>query len=73
MNSNNITGFSALGGGCRAVDGKFYFKSRDATWWSASPYDVDGAWSRTLSHGFAKFTRSLESANVGYSVRLIKD
>jgi uncharacterized protein (TIGR02145 family) len=45
-NGTDDFGFSALPGGYRNIDGKFYSAGYYGTWWSATEYDANVAYSR---------------------------
>ena len=66
-------GFTALPGGGRDLDGRFYDIGKYGFWWSASEFVPGGAWSRFLGYdgrgGFSH--RNFE--NDGFSVRCVKD
>jgi len=47
-NGTDIFGFSAIPGGYRGIDGKFYSIGHYGTWWSASAYDDNVVYSRYM-------------------------
>jgi len=49
-NGTDIFGFSAMPGGYRSPDGKFYSAGHYGTWWSATEYNADVAYSRCMLH-----------------------
>ena len=65
------TGFTALPGGYRTVEGSFY--SGSGSWWSASEYNMDRAISRYITKESGTVGRGKDSKKQGYSVRCIKD
>jgi uncharacterized protein (TIGR02145 family) len=72
-NGSNITGFSALPGSFRNIDGSFNHIGKFGYWWSSTDYDSDNAWNRILdffSNGISTFTLKKDC---GMSVRIIKD
>jgi uncharacterized protein (TIGR02145 family) len=84
LTKNNNSGFSALPGGCRENDGRFWDIGRGCYWWSATDAsEVDSLRTKYQSGGFAfrcyldnsssGFYISPEDERYGFSIRLIKD
>ena len=75
--ATNESGFSALPGGSRDIDGSFYKISNGAFFWSATEFASSSAWSRLLNHDNNIVSRSNlvsdSSKSVGASIRCIKD
>jgi uncharacterized protein (TIGR02145 family) len=77
--TDNSSGFSALPGGYRYIDGSFYDIRDYAFFWSATEYDNGFAWYRNLNYNDGSVNRdfdiyssgSIES--VGASVRCLRD
>jgi uncharacterized protein (TIGR02145 family) len=69
----NLTGFTALPGGIRVIDGPFSYIGLVGYWWSATVYDEPDAWYRDLS--FNSSFVSSDGANMknGFSVRCLRD
>ena len=73
--ATNETGFTALPGGYRSVNGTFYDIGYYGYWWSATEYDAAVAWYRSMCYGNDYVDRgSLGSfKEVGFSVRCVRD
>jgi uncharacterized protein (TIGR02145 family)/uncharacterized repeat protein (TIGR02543 family) len=71
--SNNGTGFSALPGGSRFLDGSFDFHSSDVDWWSATELVATHAWGRCLHYNSSVLGSYSYDKGSGFSVRLIRD
>jgi uncharacterized protein (TIGR02145 family) len=73
----NSSGFSALPGGVRDIDGSFILIRDYAFFWSASEYDSNYAWNRNLNNNNGDVTRSVNfsflNKSSGASVRCLKD
>ena len=67
------TGFTALPGGGRYYGGNFYFFEHQGTWWSASEYNTDCVWLRTVNSRENKFGSGYSYSEMGFSVRCVKD
>ena len=71
--SSNISGFTALPGGYRYANGKFYEEGSNAYWWSASGFNDSEAWCRILRyHYYFPLYRERDFKYNGFSVRCIK-
>ncbi|NOR87004.1 MAG: hypothetical protein GQ527_05295 [Bacteroidales bacterium] len=70
--SNNSSGFSALPGGYRDVDGTFIKSGGYAFFWSSTDIN-DYAWCRSLSFFNDGLSRFNERCDYGFNVRCIKD
>ncbi len=72
--ATNETGFTALPGGCRDLDGSFYVIGGSGYWWSATVNYASNAWYRSMhynsSYVDSYFTYSKED---GSSVRCVRD
>jgi uncharacterized protein (TIGR02145 family) len=71
--NTNRSGFSALPGGSRYVDGVFYYLGAYSYWWSATEGDEFHALTRYLFFGNVALIRGNSSKSYGYSVRLVED
>ncbi len=71
VEGTNISGFSALPGGCRWIDGDYFNMGLDGYWWSSTQYDSGSAYGRRLYGPYA--TDSFGPANFGWSVRCLRD
>lgn len=71
--ATNESGFSALPGGYRTVDGSFYDIRNLAFFWSATEYDYGLAWNRNLYYHNGSVNRSINLKSFGASVRCLRD
>jgi uncharacterized protein (TIGR02145 family) len=76
--ATNESGFSVLPGGFRYDVGSFNYIRNYAFFWSATEYDVNGAWIRYLYSSNGYVNRGLSGINnynksVGASVRCLRD
>ena len=69
----NKSGFSALPGGCRYVDGAFRYLGDGGYWWSSTQYFTTGAWFRALTYDLSNVGRLYDSKELGFSVRCLRD
>jgi uncharacterized protein (TIGR02145 family) len=72
-NGTNTSGFSALPGGYRYLDGNFASLGVSGYWWSATEYSATYAWYRNLYYTIATVGRSSTNKTYGYSVRCVRD
>ncbi|OQA98953.1 MAG: hypothetical protein BWY22_00612 [Bacteroidetes bacterium ADurb.Bin217] len=71
--ATNETGFTALPGGNRNVDGLFDDIGSYGYWWSATEFDVSFAWSRDM-YSYTSYVHILNSKkDLGFSVRCVRD
>jgi uncharacterized protein (TIGR02145 family) len=65
------SGFSALPGGHRFLNGSFNYGGYYGHWWSAIEADADRAWNWSINStgGGGHYSRK----NYGYSVRCVRD
>lgn len=71
--ATNSTGFSALPGGYRNLDGNFY-ESWEGKWWTNTSFDTDkSARTLVLSSDSEGLWNSYASKSCGLSVRCVKD
>ena len=71
--TNNASGFSALPGGFRGVIGTFTSLRSDGSWWSASEYTQQIAYSRHINYNSGKLDKYNSSEKCGFSVRLVRN
>ena len=71
--ATNETGFTALPGGARDTDGRFYDIGYDGVWWSATESNATSAWIRFMNWSYSVVIRLDVSKKVGYSVRCVRD
>ena len=71
--ATNASGFTALPGGVRGIDGSFGNVGYGAYLWTATEGSSTHVWSRYLSDSYAVVYREDDFKNVGFSVRCIGD
>jgi uncharacterized protein (TIGR02145 family) len=71
--ATNEVGFSALPGGCRGLNGTFYYVGYNGYWWSAAAYDPANSWRRHMWYDYASLSRGYNDDRSGFSVRCIRD
>jgi uncharacterized protein (TIGR02145 family) len=71
--ATNETGFTALPGGYRDYNGKYYGIGRSGDWWSSTEFDTSYARFRNTFWDFANLYRSPFKKPSGLSVRCVKD
>lgn len=72
--ADNETGFTALPGGCRYMDGLFYYFGNSAIFWTATEDNSNTAWYWGLPYSGANVNRrNLPSKADGMSVRCVRD
>jgi uncharacterized protein (TIGR02145 family) len=71
--ATNETGFTALPGGYRYLNGTFYYIGSYGFWWSATEIEATVAWSRNLYYSNSNVTRISFSEGNGFSVRCLRD
>jgi uncharacterized protein (TIGR02145 family) len=72
--ATNESGFRALPSGYRYIDGLFYDKGLNGTWWTSSETTRTSAWARLVSHsGNSIYRIHYYDKKHGFSVRCIKD
>ena len=69
----NTSGFSALPGGFRQIDGSFIAIRGSAFFWSATEYPLTDAWSRNLYRSNGNVVRYNDTKSFGASVRCLRD
>jgi uncharacterized protein (TIGR02145 family) len=71
--ASNISGFTALPGGCRLKDGGFISIKNYGDWWSSSENSSPDAWFRYLDFNYGGVFRYAAGKAHGFSVRCIRD
>lgn len=71
--ATNSSGFTALPGGLRVVNGAFYDIGDYGYWWSSTDSATNIPWNRLMSKSSGLVDRSASLAGLGLSVRLIKN
>ena len=69
----NKSGFTALPGGYRGINGAFDNIGRYGYWWSSTQRSTDSAWYRYLSYSFSSVSRYDCPKGHGFSVRCVRD
>ena len=72
-NGNNSSGFSALPGGFRYINGSFSDIAKVGNWWSSSEADSNNSVSRFLNYYNADVFNYNSDKQNGFSVRCLKD
>jgi uncharacterized protein (TIGR02145 family) len=70
---NNRSGFSALPGGFRDVNGYFHYIGNFGCWWCATEFIASSAYHRILYYDSGNLDRGSYGKSCGYSVRLLRD
>ncbi len=73
MGATNETGFTALPAGYRLTDGSYDGESYSAYFWSATEYNSQNAWYRSLNYNFAELFGHINNKQFGFSVRCVRD
>jgi uncharacterized protein (TIGR02145 family) len=69
----NATGFTALPGGFRIINGTFQPKGSYGIWWSSLESSATVGWIRNLNYDYADVSRSNSPKSWGLSVRCVRD
>ncbi len=72
IGATNETGFTALPGGIRHINGDFIYLGSDGAWWSATENSADDAWSRSMINLGNNVTRNYYYKDFGFSVRCLR-
>ena len=73
LSTNNATGFSALPGGYRTLNGNFNFIGYSGFWWSSYELSSSDAWNLSMYYDNGYVIRSYNIKAYGYSVRCLRD
>jgi uncharacterized protein (TIGR02145 family) len=72
--ATNESGFTALPGGHRDINGTFSVMGDDGYWWSATEYSTTGkVWYRNMNYNYAGVVSVSNNKINGHSVRCLKD
>jgi uncharacterized protein (TIGR02145 family) len=72
--ATNESGFTALPGGHRDINGTFSVMGDDGYWWSATEYGTTGkVWYRNMNYNYAGVVSVSNNKINGHSVRCLKD
>ncbi|MBP7102081.1 MAG: fibrobacter succinogenes major paralogous domain-containing protein [Bacteroidales bacterium] len=71
--ATNESGFTALPGGCRDMDGTFKLIGLSGWWWSATQFADLGAISHYISYYYGSVEFNYDYQQYGYSVRCVKN
>lgn len=72
-NGKDDFGFSALPGGERCSNGRFFISGRSGFWWTSTEYDESGAWYRNMIYSLEDMFRNTHPKWMGFSVRCLRD
>ncbi len=72
-NGTNSSGFTALPGGGRTIDGSFGYLGETGSWWSSSEISGTLAWFRLLGYSYDRVYRYYNLKAYGFSVRCLKN
>lgn len=73
ITATNSSGFTALSGGKREIDGSFGEMGRNGFWWSSTEYNTSNAWYRNMYYNTCNVFRRYSNKTNGFSVRCVKD
>ncbi len=73
LGANNNTGFSALGGGYRWINGTGGFLNSLGYWWTSTSPTSANAWYRVMGANYATINRISGAKRAGFSVRCVRD
>ncbi|MBP7497553.1 MAG: hypothetical protein KA792_07830 [Bacteroidales bacterium] len=71
--ATNSSGFTALPGGLRDIDGSFNYVGYFAHLWTSSPGGSNRAWDRYLDYDYSQVLRDSSDWSYGFSVRCVKN
>jgi uncharacterized protein (TIGR02145 family) len=71
--AKNKTGFTALPGGARDLNGSFSLIGSNGTWWSATEVSTDGAWLQAMTYDHVYLYGFSTNKKLGFSVRCVRD
>lgn len=72
-NGKDGVGFSALPGGERCSNGRFFVGGKSGFWWSSTASGESTAWYRNMIYGLDDIYRNTHPKWMGFSVRCIRD
>lgn len=72
LTKNNNSGFTAMPGGCRYING-FLFAGENGEWWSSTETNTSYAWYRDLDTNLSDMSRSNSYKYGGNSVRCVRN
>jgi uncharacterized protein (TIGR02145 family) len=74
LGATNESGFTALPGGHRDINGTFSSIGDDGYWWSSTEYGTTGkVWYRNMNYNYAGVVSVINNKINGHSVRCLKD
>jgi len=71
--SNNKSGFTALPGGDRVIDGSFHGKGKVGSWWTSTKNSSFDSWDFYLNYRNGFLDKDFNNNENGFSVRCVKD
>ena len=72
-NGTDDLGFSAVAGGERISNGRFFLLGSSGFWWSRTAFDESAAWYRCLVFCSEDVHRDIHPKRLGFSVRCLRD
>lgn len=72
-NGDNSSGFNAIGGGSRDLEGYFYYIIRVGFWWTLDEYDENNAWYYYIEFSDDALKKFGAGKPMGMSIRCIKE
>jgi uncharacterized protein (TIGR02145 family) len=73
LGADNSTGFSALPGGLRYYDGVFHDFGFSSYFWTSEESSPGRLWFRYADYEYTDLFRFNNSANIGFSIRCVRD
>lgn len=71
--SNNKSGFTAMPGGDRVIDGSFHGKGKVGSWWTSTKNSSFESWDFYLNYRNGYLDKDFNSNENGFYVRCVKD
>ena len=72
-NGSDDFGFSALPGGERCSNGRFFVAGRSGFWWTSTEYGEYDAWYRNMIYGLEEMFRNTHPKWMGFSIRCVRN
>lgn len=71
--ATNVSGFTAIPGGYRHMDGGFFEIGQSANWWSSKNANADNDYFRGVAYNFKFISRNTYNKRFGFSVRCVRN
>jgi uncharacterized protein (TIGR02145 family) len=71
--ATNVSGFTAIPGGFRHMDGKFLEIGQSSNLWSSTNANSDNDYFRGIGYNYKYISRGIYNKRYGFSVRCVKD